>query len=350
MQTEKKVGIGLIGAGWIGNHHGHNVIKNPHAEFLAVADPKAENAQAFLQSEGISAAVYADYEDMLKRDDIDAVIICSPNSMHAEHAISAASAGKHIFLEKPMAINIEDCRRMVKVISESGVKCEMGYHRRLNPLYQHAKQLVDEGKLGDLVLAESDYIQHVPGDHPRWEWAGKKALFGSPINSGTGHNIDLLRFFCGEVEEVSCFKDIRMPRKVQLETEDIATVILKFKNKTLARMVCFIGPIMPFTFTLKLFGTKGSLDNNRLWFDSTPLFYDYGHENDFIELPKAWIPDNVQGGVSETWDKCMNMFIDNIRFDRKPFNDHISGFNTAAVAFAAVESAEDGKVVKPETL
>ena len=347
---DKKARIGLIGCGWMGQHHGSNVIKNLKAELVAVADQNTEKAENFLKDNGVKVDVYGDYEKLLARDDIDAVIIASPNSQHAEHAVAAAQAGKHIYLEKPMAITLEDCRKIVDTVEEYGVKCEMGYHRRFNPISQYSKGLLQEGKLGDLVLVELDYIHHVPGDWDIWEWASKKELAGTAIHGGTGHNIDLLRYFCGEVEEVNCIKDVRMPRKVQLETEDIAVLNLRFENRAIGKAILFIGPICPFTFTLRLYGTRGTVDNNRVWLDTTPKFYEFGHEKDSITLPESWIPDNLQGGVSETWDICMDNFIDVVLGEKKPFNDAKSGFNTAAVAFAALESARDKKVVKPETI
>jgi len=350
MAIGSAVGMGLAGAGWIGSHHGHNVTKNPHAALVAVADPDIGKARAFVESECSGIDCYPEYEDLLARTDVDAVVIASPNAMHATHAVAAAQAGKHIYLEKPMAITLDDCRRVVEAVRKASVKCAMGYHRRLNPLAQYAKQLQSEGKLGEIVLAESEYIHFVPGDWDIWDWLGKEAVAGSLIHAGTGHNIDLLRFFCGEVAEASCFKDVRMPRKSQVETEDLAIINLRFDSGALGRAALFVGPITPFTFTLRLYGTKGTIDGNRVWLDSMPRFADPGHEADFIELPVSWIPDNVQGGVSETWDKCLNEFIDDVRLDREPSNDARSGFNTAAVCFAAVQSASDGSVVKPERL
>lgn len=346
----EKIKIGLLGAGWIGQHHGNNIINNQYAELTAIADTDKTKMQNFQKKTGSSASIYEDYQVMLKRDDIDAVVIATPNFLHSEQAIASADAGKHIYLEKPMAINLEDSRKIAKKIQKAGVKSAMGYHRRFNPLVQYAKQLQDQGKLGEMVMVESDYIHHIPADWDIWEWAGQKNTGGHPIHGGGGHNIDLLRYFCGEVEEVSCYKDIRMPRKIQIDTEDIAIINLLFKNKTVGRVAVFLGPIIPFTFTLRLFGTKGTVDNNRVWLDSIPLFYEPGHEDDCILLPHSWIPDNVQGGVSETWSKCMDTFIDDIRLDRKPFNDVISGFNTASICSAAVESAIENKIVKPESL
>lgn len=348
--SEEKIKIGLIGTGWIGQHHGENVHKNPHAELIAVANPTVAKAKGYVTRLGTSAVVYGNWEEMLKQDDLDAVIIASPNAAHAEQAIAAAESGKHIFLEKPMANTLEDCRKIVDAVKKSGVTCAMGYHRRLNPMVQYAKKLQADGKLGGLVLAESDYIHHIPGDWDIWAWAGKKELAGTPLHGGNGHNIDLLRYFCGEVEEVTCFRDVKMPRKIQMETEDIAVVNIKFESGIFGRMVLFLGPICPFTFTFKLYGTKGSVDGNKVWLDTIPLFYEPGHEEDCIRLPESWLFDNVQGGISETWDKCMDTFINDIRLKRPSFNGAESGFNTAAVAFAALQSAADKCTVKPERM
>ncbi|MFB3902442.1 MAG: Gfo/Idh/MocA family protein [Acidobacteriota bacterium] len=346
----RKVKFGLIGAGWIGSHHGANVARNSGAELVAVADTRPEKAAAFVRECGLSARVSGDYQQLLQDPDIDAVIVASPNALHAEQAVAAAEAGKHIYLEKPMAINVGDCRRVAQAISRAGVKCAMGYHRRFNPLYQYAKQLQGEGKLGEIVFAESDYVHYIPGDWDIWEWLGKESVAGSLIHAGAGHSVDLLRYYCGEVAEVGCFKDVRMPRKIALETEDIAAIILRFESGALARLLMFLGPITPFTFTLRLFGTKGTLDNNRVWFDSIPRFCDPGHEGDCIQLPGSWIPDNVQGGIAEPWNLCIDSFIDDVRLDRRPANDHVSGYNTAAACFAAVRSAVKHRFVQPEKL
>jgi len=348
MEEKKVIRVGLIGTGWIGQHHGLNVLANEHAELVAVANPTTEKARIFLEKAGSNAEVYTDYEDLLRRDDIDAVVIASPNRPHAEQAIASAQAGKHIFLEKPMAIDLGDCRKIVEAVQKAGIVCDMGYHRRLGPLVKYARDLLADGKMGDLVFVESDYFHHIPPDWDIWKSACRKDGSGSPIHGGSGHNIDLLRYFCGEVAEVTCNRDIKMPRKNQIDTEDIAIINLRFENGALGRIGLFIGPIRSFQFTLRLFGTRGTVDNDRVWLNTIPRFYDFGHENDCIALPQSWIWDNVQGGVSETWKECMDTFIDDIRLEREPFNGALSGFNTAAVGFAALQAADEKRAVVPE--
>lgn len=350
MGSDEKVKVGLVGAGWIGQHHGTNVAKNPHAELAAICDADTAKAKAFAEKLGVKARIYGKLEEMLKQDDIRTVVIASPNAAHAEQAVAAAQAGRNFYVEKPLAIALEDCRKVVSAARAAGVKSAMGYHRRFNPLVLHARSLIAEGKLGDLVLAESDYFHFVPGNLDIWSWLGDEKVAGSLIHAGTGHNIDLLRFFAGEVAEVSCFKDVRMPRKIQVRTEDIAIINLRFESGVMGRAGLFLGPILPFTFSLRLYGTKGSLNDNRLWLDSIPDFAETGREGDFIQLPRSWVPDNVQGGISETWKACMDSFVDDVRLGRPTSNDAESGYRTAAVCFAALESAATGRTVRPARL
>jgi len=344
-----KVRIGLVGLGWMGSEHGRNILSNPKAELAAVCDAEPSNIRKFQSAGVFKGRVCKDYQALLKSR-IDAVVIASPNAMHADMAIAAAKARKHIYCEKPMAITIDDCRRIRDAVVKHKVKFLIGYHRRLNPLYQHAKQLLAEGKLGQPFVIESDYIHYVPGNWDIWKWASKASLAGSLFHAGAGHNVDLIRYFCGEVQSVACFKDIYLPRVNQLETEDTAIAIYRFQNGVIGKVHCCVGPIVPFTFNFKLYGTKGSVINNKVWFDSIPLFYEPGHENDCLTLPQSWIPDNVQGGISEPWNKLMDHFIAMLTDNTPCLNDVESAFKTSIACFAAVKSAQEKTIIDVKTL
>ena len=144
--------------------------------------------------------------------------------------IAAAQKRKHIFCEKPMAITLDDCKKIREAVEKSKVKYLIGYHRRLNPLYQYAQKLLEDKKLGKPFFIESDYIHHVPGNWDIWKWAGKATIAGSIFHGGSGHNVDLIRYFCGEIKEVACFNDVFLPRTEQVETEDTAAAIFRFEN------------------------------------------------------------------------------------------------------------------------
>jgi len=340
----KKARLGLIGLGWIGSEHGRNILANKNAELAAVSDTDPEHIRCFFQQNNFKCETYANYRDLLKSD-IDAVVVASPNSFHAENCIEAAKCGKHIFCEKPMAITLDDCRRMREAVEKAKVKYLIGYHRRLNPVYQFAKKMLDDGRLGRAFMVESDYLHHVPGDWDIWKWAGKEAIAGSMFHGGSGHNVDLIRYFCGDIKEVACFKDIFLPRVSQVETEDTAAAGFRFENGAIGKVQMCVGPILPFTFNLRIYGTKGSVINNKIWLDNMPRFYDPGHEKECLELPETWLPDNVQGGIGEPWNKLMDHFVDMLVNDAPCLNDVQSAYKTSVACFAAVESARKKEVV-----
>ena len=339
-----KVRIGLIGIGWIGSHYARILIANPDAELVAVMNPRKDRVRRFIEQEGVTFRYYADLGDLLKQGDIDAVIIASPNHVHMEQTIAAAQAGKHIFCDKPMALNLDDCQKMVKAVKDAGVTFQIGYHRRFNPIYEHAKKLIADGYFGELFSVESDYIHHVPGEWDIWSWLGKEKVGGSIFHAGSGHNVDLLRFFAGDIKEVACFKDV-FARKGQVETEDTAIAIYRFENGMIGKVHFCVGPVRPFTFNFALYGTRGTLVNNKLWLDSIPDFFELGREKDYILLPESWIPDNVMGGVGERWDKCVGHFVDAVLNDKPTLNDVDSAYRTSEACFATMLAAEEKRVV-----
>lgn len=341
----KKIRIGLAGLGWMGGEHARNILASPQAELTAIADVKSEAVRAFTKKHGVTCKTFTDYSAMLSAG-IDAVVIASPNKMHADMCVEAARRKKHIYCEKPMAISAGDCKRVREAVEKAGVQYLIGYHRRLNPLVRYARGLLDKGDLGKAFMAESDYLHHVPGDLDIWSWLGKKEIAGSLFHAGSGHNVDLIRYFLGDITEVACFKGIFLPRAKQVETEDAAAAIFKFKSGAIGKVQCCVGPILPFTFNFKLYGTRGSVINNRVHLDGIPKFAETGHEKDCIVLPENWIPDNVQGSISEPWNRLMDHFIEMIADGATCINDVESAYKTSIACFAAMEAAETGAVVE----
>jgi myo-inositol 2-dehydrogenase/D-chiro-inositol 1-dehydrogenase len=342
-----KVKIGLIGAGWIGREHARNIAKNPDAKLVAVCgqdDKEILEIKNETKTDGFSC--YSDYQKLLKQKDIDAVLICTPNNFHSEMVIGAAKFGKHIMCEKPMAITLDDCRKIRDTVNKYKVKYLIGYHRRFNPLFQYVKDLLGKGSLGSPYFIESDYIHYVSGNLKIWEWLGKENIAGSIFHAGCGHNIDLMRFFLGEIKEVFCFKDIFHPRKSQVETEDTAIATFRFKNNSIGKSMLSLGAVSPFTFNFGLYGTGGTVRNNKIWLSSIPKFDETNNGKNYIELPEVWIPDNKQGGIAETWNKSIDCFIDIIKNNKPSPNDVDSAYKTSEVCFAVVRSALEKKVIK----
>ncbi|HZJ57728.1 MAG TPA: Gfo/Idh/MocA family oxidoreductase [Clostridia bacterium] len=144
------------------------------------------------------------WENLIKRDDIDAIDITAPSNFHKEIAIAAAKAGKHIFCEKPLALNLKDAREMLDVVTKANVKHQIGFNYRFAPAVQLAKKIIDEGKIGKVYHYRALYLQDFIID-PSFPlvWRLDKDVAGSGSHGDLGaHFVDLARFLVGEFDEV----------------------------------------------------------------------------------------------------------------------------------------------------
>ena len=152
----RKVRIGVIGAGSFSEFHLDGITKGKLGELVAISVCVVENAKKRAEEYGITD-YYEDYHDLLARDDIEAVTLPLPDQVHAQIAIDALKAGKHVLCEKPMALNMEDCTAMIKAADETGMKLMIGQICRYTPAFKRAKELVESGEIGELFFVESAY-------------------------------------------------------------------------------------------------------------------------------------------------------------------------------------------------
>lgn len=146
----EKLKVGIIGAGRIGQVHAKSITYHiPQAEIVAVSDIYVDGAKKLAGELGIPN-YYEDYHEILNNPEIKAVLICSSTDTHADIAIEAAKAGKHIFCEKPVDLTVEKIKAVIKAVDEAGVKLQIGFNRRYDHNFAHIKDLANKGKIGDL--------------------------------------------------------------------------------------------------------------------------------------------------------------------------------------------------------
>ncbi|MBM3888539.1 MAG: Gfo/Idh/MocA family oxidoreductase [Verrucomicrobia bacterium] len=214
--------IGLIGCGHIGRVVHLNILRRlPQVEVVALAETDAERRQAACRL-APRAAAFADYQELLARRDVDAVVISLPNALHVEAAIAALQHGKHVYLEKPLAINLDGGRRLLEVWRGSGRVGTMGFNYRFNPLYEEVGRLIQAGRLGEILSVRSVFTtptRLLP------EWKQTRQSGGGVLLDLASHHVDLVRFWFGrEVREVSA--TVRSQRW----EADTATVELRLAN------------------------------------------------------------------------------------------------------------------------
>ncbi|MDH5483412.1 MAG: Gfo/Idh/MocA family oxidoreductase [Candidatus Bathyarchaeota archaeon] len=256
----KKVGLGLIGLGYVGKIHFQHSRKLDNASLVAVSDLSKKALKA-ARNAGVKKT-FTNYEQLLKDSDIDAVIIALPTHLHLECARKAAEAKKDIFLEKPVARNVTEAQEIVSCAQRNSVKLMIGYPLRFNRKFSEIKEKIKSGTLGDVKIAHATYISagpffqrtesYSPIPVPEW-WFKKEYTGGGALIDIGSHMINLLRWYFGEVKDIRSLLGYRF----NMDLEDSAICLAKFESGTAA--VISVG-----WFSQKLFleiNLHGSVNN-----------------------------------------------------------------------------------------
>jgi predicted dehydrogenase len=192
----KKIQIGVIGAGGRGEvaHHAHKPAENVY--LVAAADIDDKPLKAFKEKFGPEVFLTTDYKELLARHDIDAVFITSPDFLHEEHATAALKAGKHVYLEKPMAISIAGCDRILRVAYENDRKLYLGHNMRHMSFVLKMKELIDQGAIGKVKTAWCRHFISYGGDAYFRDWHADRRLSNSLLLQKAAHDIDVLHWLC----------------------------------------------------------------------------------------------------------------------------------------------------------
>jgi len=233
----KKIGLGLIGLGFIGKIHLRHLLKMPNVNLVAVSD-LSKRALKEAKNAGVKKT-FTSYEQLLNEPNIDAVIIALPTHLHLRSAIQASEAGKHILLEKPIARNLEEAKEIVTVAQKNSVKLMMGYPLRFNESFRELKTKMQSGTLGDVEIAIATYLSsgpffhraesHIPLPVPQW-WLNKSLTGGGALIDVGSHIINLLRWYFGEITHITSHLGYRF----NLDLEDSAICFAKFESGTRA--------------------------------------------------------------------------------------------------------------------
>jgi predicted dehydrogenase len=188
--------LGLIGCGGIARDvHLRNARRLRGVEVVALADPSA-SALAAAGALAPRAGLHADAADLLSRDDVDAVVVCAATASHAALALAALESGRHLYLEKPVTLTVEDGERVVAAARAAGVVAAVGFNRRFHPLVREARRRLHDGELGPVVRARTVFAEPAPAaGRPPWKLR-RDTGGGAPLLLSL-HHVDLLRFLLG---------------------------------------------------------------------------------------------------------------------------------------------------------
>ena len=316
-------------------------------DLVAVYSRDQGRADTFAENHGAKAA-YTSIDGMLRDSRVDAVFVASPNSLHAGHALQAARAGKHVLCEKPMATTLEDALAMVRECRANGVKLGTGFELRQHPGHLLARDLIADGTLGRITLAQSQWglgvrgqRQHVPRSGLREWWEQPEFIGDASIMMGLGvHAVDLLRFLLGyEVNEVMAMTD---GQTEQQPLEDVATICLRFEDGTIATVSC--GRTLPDTqndFTV--YGTDGRITSRATLWEARLGRVQVVSET--VNQTEVYPYNYLANFVAELED-----FDQAVQHDREPAATGVDGLRVTQVTAAMIESARTARAVRLEAL
>ncbi len=253
----KTYGFGIIGCGMISDFHSAAIADIKNGKLVAVSSRKAENSQRLVDRYSIQA--YSDYNEMLNRDDIDIVCICTPSGAHMEPAVAAAEAGKHVIIEKPLEITLERCDAIIESCEKANVRLCAIFNSRFSDASQLVKDTVSSGRLGQLTLGDAYVKWYRSQDYyDSGDWRGTMELDGGgALMNQSIHAIDFLQYVMGPVESIQAFTDTLAHKRI--DVEDVAVAALRFKNGALGVVegttAVYPGSLKKFEFS----GTKGTI-------------------------------------------------------------------------------------------
>jgi len=259
-----RIRVGLIGCGSIAIAHlnGYRQCREL-AQVVALCDTDASRAENVCKQFELDAKYYSDYHSMLEENDIDAVDVCLPIMAHEEVAVAAAECGKHIIVEKPLANTLAQAKRIVAAAEAAGVTLMVAHNQRFRPMHVKMKELLDAGKIGDIVSARAEINQNIQAILPdgHWHYYHRGALISIGV-----HMLDLLRYFVGDVRRVSGFwATAMMPMVGQQgvvgeEADDLAVAALEFENGALGTLAAsYCSKAQWPSAAVFLHGTRGAM-------------------------------------------------------------------------------------------
>jgi len=338
----KKLNVGIIGYGWVATAHINAINAGEFAQVSAIFSSRKHDDAELSKTWGTDIKSYTDLDEMLKDSSIDAVSICSFTYQHTEHALAAAKAGKHIILEKPMALLWEDCQEIEKAVKNANVKFCICFECRWSNQFISTKEVVDQGLIGDIHYGEIDYLHGIGPWYGQFEWNAKKGGGGSSLLTAGCHALDSLLMFMGsDVEEVTSY-DTKSKSEIfkPYEYTTTSVTILKFKSGKIAKCAASVDCLQPYYFHTHLFGSEGSILDNK--FHSNKLKSDKTRwsELSMKMLDSGDVADHPYQLQFDTFFQSINNGTD------MPLTGLKEAMKTHEIIFAADKSAATGKSVK----
>ena len=338
----KKFNVGVIGSGWVATAHIPAINDTTQGTVRAVCSSRPQDAAALSAKYGSPISTYTSLDEMLEDPSVNVVSICSFPQDHANQAVKAAKAGKHLIIEKPLALSWEDCQRIETAVHDAGVQACICFEGRYSGQFQSTRAVIDSGLLGKIHYGEVDYYHGIGPWYGQFRWNIREDAGGSALLTAGCHALDaLLLCMDGEVETVTSLSTKSSSDIFELyEYKTTSVTLLRFKDGRIGKCAAVVDCLQPYYFHTHLCGSEGSLLDNK--FHSNKL-----HTNKAVwsELSMKMMDS---GDVSDhPYTAQFQAFFDALdRNEEMPLTGLTQAMRTHRIIFAADASAKSGQPVK----
>ncbi len=343
--AEKKLRMGVIGAGGIARTQMKHLKTYPDVELVAAADISEANLTKATDEYGV-ARTYADYQKMLATEELDAVTVCTPNGLHCENAIAALEAGCHVLVEKPLAMNAEEGRRMVEAAHQARKQFVIAFQWRYNPKTQFIHHLAKQGRFGDILVMNVAALRR--RGIPNWGVFGRKDLQGGgPLIDIGVHVMEMAHYVMGAPRPVSASGQIwqyigNRPSDVACSwpnwdhesytVEDLAVGQIRFENGAVMNVQASFAAHVKECWTFDFMGTRGGAD-----FETGTVRCD--EDGYMVDKTPAFLPK------VDPFERKMRAFVDTALHGRPNEAPAEDGLMIQKMIDAIYASAEAGREV-----
>ncbi|MCZ7647611.1 MAG: Gfo/Idh/MocA family oxidoreductase [Planctomycetota bacterium] len=342
----KPIRVGIVGYGWVAGAHITSLHEIEGVQVAAVCSRRKLDAKALSAKHGSEIAVYNDYKKMCADKKLDIVSVCTPHPFHPEQVELAAQAGKHLIIEKPIAIDKPGLDRVEAAVKKHKIKACVCFEVRVAGQFQTYHAMLKQGVLGKLHYGEIDYYHGIGPWYGQYEWNKKKAFGGSSLLTAGCHALDALLWLMGSqpVEVCSYSTQSAHPYFKAYDYPTTSSTLIKFKNGAVGKTASVIDCFQPYLFNTHLCGSEGSIWNDKF------------HTSKFKGLDKSgWstlhTPLVDSGDVAHhPYTALFKDFIEALRANGKPMFSFEEGLLSHRVCLAADRSAAEGRPVKVKEL
>jgi UDP-N-acetyl-2-amino-2-deoxyglucuronate dehydrogenase len=340
-----EIGFAILGAGMVARYHAVAIERTPGARLVAVGRSDPARAEETARQFGVPCL--ADEAALLARDDVDAVCICTPSGVHAQQTIAAARAGKHVLVEKPMALTLADADAMIAACAQAGVQLGVALQRRTDPEFQRVRAAVASGDLGRLVLGSISMPYLRPQSYyDSAGWRGTWALDGGGALMNQGiHLVDLLLWLLGDAAEVRASSATLAHA---IEVEDCLTATLRFAGGALGSISATTAAAPGFPHRVEVYGDHGGVQiegEQIVRWEGSRAQAPSAHSHEPVAAGAGASPTGI-GAAGHT--RLLDDFVAAIREGREPLVPGREGRRSLALVLAIYAAARSGRAARVE--